>query len=266
MPASTPLHTRVRASILEHGFVSFLRLLFLRVSRFAKLVLAVPGWLLFLLSTRPVPEAEVRSASAARPGEKEAVLRSLIAERPGARFLEVGLGEFPSTGRLSLLASLGSSYTGLDFPRVCRAHRKELAAKGVSTAHARFIPNEKGTYAWTMFELLREDERFDLVFLDGHHTFYVDLPALLLADKLLRPGGILVLDDTAWTLRYLIRNMRASIAQWAFYHAIYRFQDYSPAQQKLPHIGMMAEELLLKTGAYERDQRSLEGWWILRKN
>ena len=41
--------------------------------------------------------------------------------------------------------------------------------------------------------------RFDFVYLDGAHNWFVDGLAFFLADRLLRPGGWIILDDIDWT-------------------------------------------------------------------
>src|SRR4029078_12111045 len=94
-----------------------------------------------------------------------------------------------------------------DFAAVCDHHRAEFQAAGVDLSKVRFLSNRVGTYAWPLTELVRTGEQFDVIYLDGHHTFYVDLPALLLADLLLKPGGFMLLDDIVWTLNFMKRQL-----------------------------------------------------------
>jgi len=60
---------------------------------------------------------------------------------------------------------------------------------------------EPTSYVWRLMKMLEEDPnpRFDLCYLDGAHNWYVDGFAFFLADRLLRPGGWLILDDLYWT-------------------------------------------------------------------
>ncbi len=58
------------------------------------------------------------------------------------------------------------------------------------------------SFTWEMMKLLRDDPtpRFDLVYIDGGHTWDTTGFAFHLADRLLVPGGWMVLDDLDWTL------------------------------------------------------------------
>lgn len=64
---------------------------------------------------------------------------------------------------------------------------------------------EEGGYNWFLHRKLREQLRdgdieplYDFVFLDGAHTWIDDGLALLLLERLLKPGGWIHLDDIAW--------------------------------------------------------------------
>ncbi len=64
---------------------------------------------------------------------------------------------------------------------------------------------EDGGYNWFLHRKLKEQLRegsieplYDFVFLDGAHTWLDDGLALLLAERLLKPGGWIHLDDLAW--------------------------------------------------------------------
>ncbi len=61
---------------------------------------------------------------------------------------------------------------------------------------------EHTTYNWRLRDFLRLEPRpvFDLVFLDGAHTWEPDALAFLLAERLLRPGGWFVFDDVDWSM------------------------------------------------------------------
>jgi predicted O-methyltransferase YrrM len=47
-------------------------------------------------------------------------------------------------------------------------------------------------------QLLRDGAEFDLVFIDGWHTFDQTLVDLYYANRLIKPGGYIVLDDADW--------------------------------------------------------------------
>jgi predicted O-methyltransferase YrrM len=67
---------------------------------------------------------------------------------------------------------------------------------------------EETSYTWFLHDALRAqlaadgrvEPRYDLVFIDGAHTWDVDALAFSLADRLLRPGGWILFDDLDWKL------------------------------------------------------------------
>jgi predicted O-methyltransferase YrrM len=157
-------------------------------------------------------------------------------------------------------------YTGCDFEFVADRHRREIRDAGIEDSNLRFVTNSQGTYAWPLFEMMQRGEQFDVIYLDGHHTFYVDLPAFVLADQLLKPGGYLLADDIEWTLNFVRDHMRRSMGAWYFYGSMYDFSQYSPQQRAMPHMKMIAQDLLVRRLGYEKiDQWSKPGWWTLRK-
>lgn len=241
-----------------------LLLLYIRFVKRGGHILTWPLWLAFRVKNirhhfpLSTPEQDLRS--------KEINLRKILSEISEGSFLEIGIGEFPHFERIKLLVEKKISYVGCDLSKVCTSHQSELSIKGLAHDNIRFAPNSTGTYAWTLFEMLQRGEKFDVVYIDGHHTFYIDLPTILLADKLLKPGGYLLLDDVEWTLSFLKSNLKRSLSQWYFYRKIYTFSDYTEEQQNIPHIKMIAEELLLKDGKYRKNELlSTPFWWALQK-
>ncbi len=56
------------------------------------------------------------------------------------------------------------------------------------------------SYTWYLMERLeRQDLSFDFCFLDGSHEWETDGLAVLLVERLLVSGGMLILDDLDWT-------------------------------------------------------------------
>jgi predicted O-methyltransferase YrrM len=47
-------------------------------------------------------------------------------------------------------------------------------------------------------QLLKEGDEFDLIFIDGGHTFDQVLVDMYFASRLIKPGGYIVLDDAGW--------------------------------------------------------------------
>ncbi|MBL8158387.1 hypothetical protein JNK62_02560 [bacterium] len=224
----------------------------------------LPLWLAFKVRHTASPAIDTLADDPR--GRKEDRICEILARIPGGKFLEVGIGEFPRAERFALMRDMDISYVGCDFESVCKSHEVELALKEIDQTRIRFAPNSTGTYAWTLFEMLKSGEQYEVIYIDGHHTFYIDLPAILLADRLLKPGGYLLLDDMQWTLSFLKANLKRSLSQWHFYRKIYNFSEYTEHQQSVPHIRMIAEELFLKDSRYAKDESlSLKQWWALQK-
>ncbi|MFO1047201.1 MAG: class I SAM-dependent methyltransferase [Geminicoccaceae bacterium] len=61
---------------------------------------------------------------------------------------------------------------------------------------------ERVTYNWRLRDFLASEPRptFDLVFIDGAHTWEPDALAFLLSERLLRPGGWWIFDDLSWSI------------------------------------------------------------------
>ncbi len=243
----------------------FFRLLKVRGGKKLLHLLYSPLWLIFKLRNLGFTYAQKNAGEDPRVS-KERSIRTLLEGISGGKFLEIGIGEFPHFERLKFVGEKNISYVGCDFKSVCEAHKEELAIKELDTKNISFAMNSTGTYSWTLFEMLQRGEQFDVIYVDGHHTFYIDLPAIVLADKLLKPGGHLLLDDMQWTLSFLKGNMLRSLSQWYFYRTMYNFSDYTKAQQSLPHIRMIADELLIKHSNYTKEESlSFPHWWVLRK-
>src|SRR5678815_5342492 len=60
---------------------------------------------------------------------------------------------------------------------------------------------EQQGFNWRLMKMLDDGKgpRFDMVYLDGGHTWDVTGFAFFLVDRLLRPGGWLIFDDIDWS-------------------------------------------------------------------
>jgi predicted O-methyltransferase YrrM len=196
--------------------------------------------------------------------QKENLLSSIVLR--GKSFLEIGIGEYPQISRLKKMAEAGIKYVAVDFQEVCLTHESYLRAAGVSSENFKFISNRRGTYSWNLMELVRSNQKFDTIYLDGHHTFYVDSPALFLADLLLAEGGSLIMDDIEWSLDFLRANMARRFDDWYFYRKMYNFREYEEYQLGSCHMRLLAEEILLKRLRYEKiPDACLPSWWAMKK-
>ena len=134
--------------------------------------------------------AHVRNA---RPVE---VLELGTAHGVGAAYLAAGLSD-NGAGRLVTVDFAGAAYDP--------APEAVLARAGV--ANRVEIVREHSSYTWWLKEQVAErsdadgncEPRFDFVYLDGAKNWTIDGLAVVLVEKLLRPGGWLLMDDLGWT-------------------------------------------------------------------
>lgn len=136
-----------------------------------------------------------------------ALLVKVIQQRQPMRCLEVGMANGVSS--LAILEHLpkGGTLTSIDPHQSTEWHGaglRNIADAGVADRH-RVI--EVPDYL-ALPELLETGERFDLVFIDGWHSFDYVMLDMFYADLLLRPGGVMGFDDcemaaTRRALRFL---------------------------------------------------------------
>ena len=121
------------------------------------------------------------------------------------------LGTAHGVGAAYMAAALDANGTGrlvsVDFAgaRYDPAPEQLLARAGVA-ARVELV-REFSTYTWWLKEQVRArsdadgncEPRFDFVYLDGAKNWTVDGLAVVLVEKLLRPGGWLLMDDLDWT-------------------------------------------------------------------
>jgi predicted O-methyltransferase YrrM len=76
-------------------------------------------------------------------------------------------------------------------------------------------------------KLIEKDVKIDFAFIDGNHTFDYVLVDFFLIDKLLRPGGIVVLDDFTYpSIRSVCRYVLLNLA----------YKCIGPQSRKLPEL------------------------------
>lgn len=138
----------------------------------------------------------------------QARLVQLLRQNPGCRFLEIGVGPTLRQERFRAIDEFGIRYVGLDFEHVCAQRRADLAAAGIADRNITFLGSPSGTYLLNLIRLARNRETFDIVYLDGSHSIYVDLAAAIAAILLLRPGALFLFDDVRFSFgrRHLIQT------------------------------------------------------------
>jgi predicted O-methyltransferase YrrM len=130
---------------------------------------------------------------ATRPGE---ALELGTAHGVGSAYLAAGLAD-NGHGALTTVDFAGARYDP--------SPETVLARAGVADRVT--VVREFSTYTWWLAEQVRVRSdaagncapRFDFVYLDGAKHFTIDGLAVVLVEKLLRPGGWLLIDDLDWT-------------------------------------------------------------------
>jgi hypothetical protein len=225
---------------------------------------AYPAWLRFRTGSKG---KLVKQPETNYPGQgKEELIERIIEENRGSSFLEIGIGNSANIPRLKRMLEQHISYKGCDFDFVCEKHSRELRSHRMDLTHIKYATNTFGDYNWTLLRLLQAGEKFDIIYLDGHHTFAIDCPAAMLAHFLLKPNGLLLLDDIQWTLNLLRWNMHHNFSEWFFYRSMYNLSGYSKEQLDTPHIELIATEVLIRQFNYKKvEELCIPTWWTLRK-
>src|SRR3954470_20036278 len=142
------------------------------------------------------------------PAQGRIVFDHILATRP-AEVLELGTGHGVSAAYLAAgLASVGAGrLTTVDHAqaRFDPGPEEVLARAGVADRVT--IVRQFSSYTWWLKELVsaRSDRAgnvepiYDFVYIDGAKNWTIDGLAVVLVEKLLRPGGWLLMDDLDWT-------------------------------------------------------------------
>ncbi len=91
------------------------------------------------------------------------------------------------------------------------------------------------TYNWELLKLIGANTKdgvcqpvYDFCFIDGSHNFQIDCAAFFLADKLLKPGSYLLLDDLFWSY-----DSSASLKDTDFVKRMSEDERVTPHMKKL---------------------------------
>ena len=119
---------------------------------------------------------------------------------------------------------------------------------------------EKISYNWWLIQRIKEQSlrghcvpEFDLIFLDGAHNIYTDSGAFFMAEKLLRPGGILLMDDLHWAHK----GAMAGPIVWGHDTAL-----MSEVERNTPHVKLLWEYLVQQHPQLEAFL-NLDNWWVM---
>jgi predicted O-methyltransferase YrrM len=117
---------------------------------------------------------------------------------------------------------------------------------------------EDSSYTWWLKEQVerRSDEngnvepRYDFCYLDGAHNWTIDGLAVVLIEKLLRPGGWLLLDDLGWTYDQGSHGPGQGPDDLRL----------SAAERRSPHVRAVFD-LIVRQHPVFTECREEDGWW-----
>ena len=180
-----------------------------------------------------------------RPAE---VLELGTAHGVGAAYMAAGLAD-NGTGRLTTVDFRGASYDP--------APATVLARAGVADRVE--IVQPYSTYTWWLKEQVQSrsdrhgncEPRFDFVYLDGAKNWTIDGLAVVLVEKLLHPGGWLLMDDLYWTYADdPTREATDGVAN----------RDLSASERTQPHLRAVFELIVAQHPSFT-DLRVQDEWW-----
>ena len=142
------------------------------------------------------------------PAQGRIVYDHVVATRPAAA-LELGTAH--GVGAAYLAAALADNghghLTTVDFAGAAYDPPPAAVLARAGVADRVTVVREFSSYTWWLKEQVAAasdahgnvEPRFDFVYLDGAKNWTIDGLAVVLVEKLLRPGGWLLMDDLDWT-------------------------------------------------------------------
>jgi predicted O-methyltransferase YrrM len=121
--------------------------------------------------------------------------------------LELGTAHGVGTAYLAAGLDVGARLTTVDFAGAAYDPPPEAVLARAGVADRVELVRRHSSYTWWLKEELEQRSdahgnvrpRFDFVYLDGAKNWTIDGLAVILVEKLLRPGGWLLMDDLDWT-------------------------------------------------------------------
>jgi predicted O-methyltransferase YrrM len=120
------------------------------------------------------------------------------------------------------------------------------------------VDRSYSTYSWFLKERVQErsddagncEPLYDFCYLDGSKDWTTDGLSVVLIEKLLRPGGWLLMDDLDWTFSSHDRDTIGTL----------NIAPLSVAERNEPHLRAVFE-LIVKQNPAFTELRIQDGWW-----
>jgi predicted O-methyltransferase YrrM len=190
--------------------------------------------------------------------EQATRITRFIADNQVEDILELGFAHGVSTCYMAAALSelgRGSIVTiDLESAREERPNIEELLDR-IGERHRVTVFFEPTSYTWRMMRFLEEGggPRFDLCYLDGAHSWFIDALAFFLVDRLLRPGGWIIFDDLDWTYA---TSITLKDSEWV--------RSMPVDEQTTPQVRKVYE-LLVETHPHYHNFRIEAGWGFAQK-
>jgi len=162
------------------------------------------------------------------------------------------------------MAAAGAHVTTVDYMGAHYVPTPEDVVKQAGVAGNVTIVREYSSYTWWLKEQIaaRSDEHgnvepaYDFVYLDGAKNWTIDGLAVVLLEKLLRPGGWLLMDDLEWTYdQDPGREATDGIHN----------RDLSEPERTQPHLRAVFDLIVAQHPSFTELRRQDEWWGWARK-
>lgn len=159
--------------------------------------------------------------------------------------------------RFRAIEELDIRYVGLDFEHVCAQRRADLAKAGMADRNITFLGNASGTYLFNLIRLARNRETFDIIYLDGSHSIYVDLAAAVAAMRLLRPNALFLFDDVRFSFGR--RRLIPTTTQYADANEAKQLTEDEASEG---HVTIIIRDYLIPLFGFEVERSWSDPDWI----
>jgi len=165
----------------------------------------------------------------------------MVRRREYPMVAEIGIGIGATTRQLAKVMNNKGELHIFDFEEKVQELKSDLSNLGFTNivTHGN-TAKYWDSYHWSLAKLLDKHKGpiFDYVYLDGAHTILHDLAAFAIIDKLLKPHGVVDLDDYDWTF--------ASSKSMADVRSAYMTEE----QERAPQVKFIVDHFLTGNPKY----------------
>ncbi|WBV44032.1 class I SAM-dependent methyltransferase [Pseudoroseomonas cervicalis] len=180
------------------------------------------------------------------------LLGQVLEQEPQPVICEVGIGIGATVSAMCRLLDHRGTYHLFDYSSRLDDLKPDLDGLGFTNVVYHGNTRRKlDSYNWALARLLQARREaggpvplFDFAFLDGAHAFHHDAPAALLLKELLKPGGIILLDDYDWSFA-ISPTMNPGVMPRIL-------EAYTEEQIETPHVKLICDLFFDHDPAYRK--------------